>query len=125
MNQKLRTSSGIALLLALLGIVCLSFGMFFTVLSFSYAAEGDAEQPAAPTLNAYDESGNALWLVSSDGTDFAPLINGGTFKYLYFDVTGAGDTVIKQSSASELNQYVLFNGNAETEYSVKLNPEYV
>lgn len=128
MNQKLRTSSGIALLLALLGIVCLSFGMFFTVSGFSYAADDDAEQPAAPvTLPDYDTAAtpNALWLVSANGTDFTPLIDGGTFKYLYFDVTGAGDIVIKQSAASELNQYVLFNGNAETEYSVKLNPEYV
>lgn len=127
MKQKLRTSSGIAILLALLGIVCLSLGMFFTVSGFSYAADGDAEAPADTVLPAYDsqDTPNALWLVSANGTDYAPLINGGTFKYLCADVTGAGDTVIKQSSASELNQYVLFNGNTQTVYSVKLNPEYV
>ena len=129
MKQKLRTSSGIVILLALLGIVCLSLGMFFTVFGITYAEEAGSEptDPPAPVLPSYDGEAepNALWLVSSNGTDFAPLNDGGTFKYLYIDVTGNGNTVLKQSNAGEHNQYVFFDGNAATEYTVKLNPDYV
>ena len=129
MKQKLRTSSGIVILLALLGIVCLSLGMFFTVFGITYAEEAgsDTTDPSAPVLPPYDSESepNALWLVSSNGTDFAPLNDGGTFKYLYIDVTGNGNIVVKQSNAGEHNQYVFFDGNAATEYTVKLNPDYV
>lgn len=134
MNQKLRTSSSIAILLAILCIVCLSLGMFFAVFNVTFAADGDqtttepteSTEPSDDTDNSQfisDES-NPLWLVSCDGGSAIPLIDGGSFDY-YYSSSATGKTVIGRGEGDLSNRFVFFNGDETSIYTVTLNPDYI
>ena len=126
MKLKLRTSSSIVILLAILGIVCLSLGMFFATFNVSFAEDGDeATEPETnpTTLADYDSDGNALWLVSYDGATAEPLKDGDGFKYLYPADSGDG-VKVNTSLASEKNAYAFFKGDESKYYTVSLNPDY-
>ncbi|MCM1194717.1 MAG: hypothetical protein NC332_02150, partial [Firmicutes bacterium] len=126
MNQKLRTArSSIVILLAILGIVCLSLGLFFAVPFVSFA-EDDGDDGYA-TLDYLDANENALWLVRYGEEGQTPLMDGadvnGALYYLENVSDGEGSHIeIRKGTSEQKNMFTPYRG---VNLTIALNPEYV